>query len=74
MYNGDCKPGQREEIAVGGANVQIVHMLLPRLSRGGKSMIHSFTITFGAKYLTDMVSSVPPYESLRIEKIYSLSV
>jgi hypothetical protein len=27
-----------------------------------KSMIHSFTITFGAKYLTGMVTSVPPYE------------
>jgi hypothetical protein len=28
-----------------------------------KSMIHSFTVTFGAKYLTDMVTSVPPYET-----------
>ena len=26
-------------------------------------MIHSFTVTFGAKYLTGMVTSVPPYET-----------
>ena len=36
---------------------------LPRLSRGGKSMMHSFIVTFGAKYLTGMVTSVPPYET-----------
>jgi hypothetical protein len=30
-----------------------------------KSMIHSFTVTFGAKYLTGMVTSVPPYETKR---------
>jgi hypothetical protein len=28
-----------------------------------KSMIHSFTVTFGVKYLTGMVTSVPPYET-----------
>jgi hypothetical protein len=28
-----------------------------------QSMIHSFTVTFGAKYLTGMVTSVPPYET-----------
>jgi hypothetical protein len=27
-------------------------------------MIHSFTVTFGAKYLTGMVTSVPPDETL----------
>ena len=32
-------------------------------------MIHSFTITFGAKYLTGMVTSVPPYELLVLLKI-----
>jgi hypothetical protein len=32
-----------------------------------KSMIHNFTITFGAKYLTGMVTSVPPYETLKIQ-------
>ena len=42
-------------------------------------MIHSFTVTFGVKYLTGMVTSVPPYETfslinfflfLRQSKIY----
>jgi hypothetical protein len=28
-----------------------------------KSMIHNFTVTFGAKYLTGMVTSVPLYET-----------
>ena len=37
-------------------------------------MIHSFTVTFGAKYLIGMVTSVPPYEiiffiSLKTTKI-----
>jgi hypothetical protein len=32
-------------------------------------MIYSFTVTFGAKYLTDMVTSVPPYETLVLFKI-----
>jgi hypothetical protein len=40
----------------------------PRLSRGGKSMIISFTVTFGAKYLIDMVTSVPPYETFSLIK------
>jgi len=31
-------------------------------------MIHSFTITFGAKHLTDMVTSVPPYETFSLIK------
>ena len=29
-------------------------------------MIHSFTVTFGAKYLTDMVTIVPPYETVTL--------
>ena len=29
-------------------------------------MIHSFTVTFGIKYLTDMVTSVPPYETFNL--------
>jgi hypothetical protein len=35
-----------------------------------KSMIHvhSFTVTFGAKYLTSMVTSVPPYETFSLIK------
>ena len=31
-------------------------------------MIHSFTVTLGAKYLTGMVTSVPPYETVSIIK------
>ena len=31
-------------------------------------MIHSFTVTFGAKYLTDMVKSVPAYETFSLIK------
>ena len=31
-------------------------------------MIHSFTVTFGATYLTGMVTSVPPYETLSLIK------
>jgi len=31
-------------------------------------MIHSFTVTFGAKYLTDMVTSVPPSETFSLIK------
>jgi hypothetical protein len=41
------------------------------ISRRKKSMIHSFTVTFGAKYLTGMVTSVPPYEAFSlIKKIF----
>ena len=32
------------------------------------SMIHSFTVTFGAKYLTGMVTSVPLYETFSLIK------
>jgi hypothetical protein len=31
-------------------------------------MIHSFTVPFGAKYLTGMVTSVPPYENFSLTK------
>jgi len=31
-------------------------------------MIHSFTVTFGAKYLTGMVTSVPSYETFSLIK------
>ena len=31
-------------------------------------MIHSFTDTFGAKYLTGMVTSDPPYETFSLIK------
>jgi hypothetical protein len=29
-------------------------------------MMHSFAVTFGAKYLTDMATSVPPYETFSL--------
>ena len=50
---------------MGGANLQIVHYFGHGYLEEEKSMIHSFTITFGAKYLTGMVTSVPPYKTLR---------
>ena len=31
-------------------------------------MIHSSTVTFRAQYLTDMVTSVPPYETFNLLK------
>jgi hypothetical protein len=31
-------------------------------------MIHSFTVTFGAKYLTGMVTSIPSYEIFSLNK------
>ena len=31
-------------------------------------MIQSFTVTFGAKYLTGMFTSVPPYETFSLIK------
>jgi len=31
-------------------------------------MIHSFTVTFGAKYLTGMFNSVPPYGTFSLIK------
>ena len=64
---------------MGGANIQIVHFFYHGYLKEEKSMIHSFTVTFGVKYLTGMVTSVPPYETfslinfflfLRQSKIY----
>jgi hypothetical protein len=43
---------------VGGTNIQIVHYFDHGYHEEEKSMIHSFTVTFGAKYLTGMVTSV----------------
>jgi len=31
-------------------------------------MIHTFTVTFGVKYLKGMVTSVPPYETFSLIK------
>jgi len=53
---------------VGGTNIQIVHYFDHSYLEEEKSMIHSFTVTFGAKYLTGMVTSVPPYETFSLFK------
>jgi hypothetical protein len=49
---------------VGGSNIQIVHGYLEEET----SMIHSLTVTFGAKYLTGIFTSVPPYETVSLIK------
>jgi hypothetical protein len=54
---------------VGGANIQIVHYFGHCYLEEEKSMIHSFTVTFEAKHLTGMVTSVPPSEVLILLKI-----
>jgi hypothetical protein len=48
---------------VGGANLQIHHYFVHGYLKEEKSMLHSFTVTFGAKYLTGMVISVPPSQT-----------
>jgi hypothetical protein len=53
---------------VGGANIQIFHYFDHGYLEEDKSMIHNFTVIFGAKYLTGMVTSVPPYETLSLIK------
>ena len=41
-------------------------IILTTVISSEKSMIHSFTLTFGAKYLTRMVTSVPLYETFSL--------
>jgi hypothetical protein len=53
---------------VGGANIQIVHYFDHAYLEEEKSILPSFTITFEAKYLTSMVTSVPPYETFSLIK------
>ena len=53
---------------MGGANIHIVHYFDHGYLEEEKSMIHSFTVTFGAKYLAGMVTSVPPYETFSLIK------
>ena len=54
---------------MGGANIPIVHYFDHSYLEEEKSMILSFTVIFGAKYLTGMVTSVPPYETFSLIKI-----
>ena len=53
---------------MGGANIQIVHYFDHGYLEEEKSMIDSFTVTLGAKYLAGMVTSVPPYETFSLIK------
>jgi len=53
---------------VGGANIQIVYYFDHGYLKEEKSMIHSFTVTFGAKYLTGIVTSVHPYKTFSLIK------
>jgi hypothetical protein len=53
---------------VSGVNIQIVHNFDHGYLDDEKSMIHSFTVTLGVKYLTGMVTSVPPYETFSLIK------
>jgi hypothetical protein len=53
---------------VGRENIQIVHYFDHGYLEEEKSMIHSFTVTFGAKYLTGMVTGVLPYETFSLVK------
>jgi hypothetical protein len=53
------KPGPWVYIAVGGANIQVGHYCGHGYLEEDKSMMDSLTITFGAKYLTGMVTIVP---------------
>jgi hypothetical protein len=62
------KPGPWVLIAVGWANIQIVHYFDHGYLEEENWMIHSFTVAFGAKYLTGMVTSVPPYETFILIK------
>ena len=59
---------------MGRANIQIAHYFAHGYLEEEKSMIHSFTVTFGAKYLTDMVTSVPPYKTFSLIKTKYSSV
>ena len=43
--------------------IQIVHYFGHGYFVEEKSMIHSFTVTFEARYLTGMVINVPPSET-----------
>ena len=50
---------------MGGANIQIVHYFDHGYLEEEKSMIDSFTVIFGVKYLTGTVANVPLYETFK---------
>jgi hypothetical protein len=51
---------------VDGANIQIVHYFDHGYLEEEKSMILSFTVSLGAKYLTGMITSVSPNEAFSL--------
>jgi hypothetical protein len=51
---------------VGGANIQIVHYFDHGYQ--GAKINDTVSVTFGANYLTGMVTSVPPYETFSLIK------
>ena len=53
---------------MGGTNIQNVHYFDHGYLEEEKSMMHSFTVTFGTKGVTGMVTSVPPYETFSLIK------
>jgi hypothetical protein len=59
---------------VGRENIQIVHYFDHGYLEEEKSMIHSFTVTFGAKYLTGMVTNVPTKLSVLSKIIFFISL
>jgi hypothetical protein len=60
---------------VGGESIQIVHYFDHGFLEEEKSMIYSFTVTFGAKYLIGMVTSVPPSKlSILLKVIFFISL
>ena len=55
---------------MGGANIQSVHYFGHGYLEEEKSMIYTISqFTFGAKYLTGMVTIIPPYENYREKSI-----
>jgi hypothetical protein len=46
----------------------IIHYFGHGYLKEEKAMIHSFTVTFEAKYLTGMVTNVPPSETFSLIK------
>jgi hypothetical protein len=63
---------------VGGANIQIVHYFGHGYLEEEKSMMHSFTVTFGANYLTGIYAwslvFLPTKLSILLKIIFFISL
>ena len=68
----NVKPGAWAYLVVGGANIQIVHYFDHAYLEEEKSMIHSFTVTFGAKYLS--LVFLPTKLSVLLKIIFFISL